>query len=237
MRLSWLVCCLSVVAMALSQEDAALDPVFQLHFAARWGHSAQVATILDLGAAAFDARDAQGLTPMMRAAEGGHTDLVRRFVDLGAQLEARSNDQSTALMLAAHRNHVGVVALLLYAGADRSLVNRAGWNALALAASAGHADVATQLLNLSPPIDFGIASLPLPGGFTPLLLAAHKGHASFVAAVLKFVPSDRVPNRALLLNVAVAQGRAAVARAVLDATPARDRAALLHAVDRSESVV
>ena len=59
-------------------------------------------------------------TPLMRAAEAGRVDEVRRLLRKGADVNAKIEDLGglTALMLAAHRGHLEVVKILLRAGAD-----------------------------------------------------------------------------------------------------------------------
>jgi len=47
-----------------------------------------------------DAADRRGLTPLMWAAAGGHTEIVRQLLDGGAVVDRRAADGTTALMIA-----------------------------------------------------------------------------------------------------------------------------------------
>ena len=52
------------------------------------------------------------------ACGGGHLELARGLLDLGAVVDARDNDGWDALMYALHHGHPAVVTLLLDRGAD-----------------------------------------------------------------------------------------------------------------------
>jgi ankyrin repeat protein len=55
-------------------------------------------------------------TPLMRAAEKGHAEVVRWLVDQGVALDERDTDGNTAVSLASSCGHPPVVRLLLEGG-------------------------------------------------------------------------------------------------------------------------
>lgn len=71
-------------------------------------------------------KDADDATPLHYAAWKGHTEVVRALLDLGAQIDACSQDGhygGTPLHAAAHGNQKEVAALLLERGANKSIVS------------------------------------------------------------------------------------------------------------------
>jgi len=77
------------------------DGVAPLHDAAREGDR-EAAVFLIRHGATVDARSLQGTTPLMRAATGGHTPVVRCLLALGADHKAVNNEGKTAEMIAKH---------------------------------------------------------------------------------------------------------------------------------------
>jgi ankyrin repeat protein len=68
-------------------------------------------------------------TPLHYAAAGGHNRLVEVLLDRGADINARSPNQTTPLMIAAHEGFDLTVRYLIERGADVLLVNQTGLNA------------------------------------------------------------------------------------------------------------
>ena len=91
--------------------------------------------------APVDAVDRRGLTPLMWAAAGGNTEVVRQLLDSGACVDRRANDGSTALMIASANGFIEIVRALVLKGADVT-ATRGGVKARQLAVERGHADVA-----------------------------------------------------------------------------------------------
>ncbi len=90
-----------------------------------------------LGAGAdVNARDKDGMTPLMFAAvHNPNPEVASTLLAAGADVNARDKDGMTALMFACVRNQTpGVVPTLLGAGADINAQNKDGWTALMYAA-------------------------------------------------------------------------------------------------------
>lgn len=73
--------------------------------------------------------NANGMTPLMRAAGDGLVDFVQVLLDRGADVNAKRNDGFSALALAAFFGHSRVVRLLLERGADVGATTRLGTSA------------------------------------------------------------------------------------------------------------
>lgn len=70
-----------------------------LHVAARYGHTAVVSALLELGATT-DIRDSQGLQPLHFAAGNGHVQTIQALLDAGADASAEGPGGATALDMA-----------------------------------------------------------------------------------------------------------------------------------------
>ncbi|KAJ9591792.1 hypothetical protein L9F63_001609, partial [Diploptera punctata] len=120
-------------------------------------------------------------SPLMKAAEFAHFEVVKFLIDQGSEVNARNKDGYTALSLAARTGEPNVVELLLQNGAD---VNTSGgWynrTPLMLSAEYGHHKVANLL------IDHGTAiNARDEGGYTALSIAARKGRVKIVQLLLE----------------------------------------------------
>jgi len=68
-----------------------------------------------------DARDMNGWTPLMHAADRGHASLISILLDARANLDIRAADGTTALFMAVSRAHEKIAEMLIDAGADISI--------------------------------------------------------------------------------------------------------------------
>jgi len=92
-----------------------------------------------------NSRDDDGETPLMRAADDGHTAIVETLLKSGADVNAIDEDGETALMMAAEEGHAQIVKLLLDAGANANAKDEDGETALQKALDDNHAEVADML--------------------------------------------------------------------------------------------
>lgn len=92
-----------------------------------------------------DAKDANGQTPLVQAAEKGQLMVARFLLDSGADVNARDKTSNTALYVAARAGHKGMVELLLSRKAELDLGPPSG-GPLFAAASRGYKSVVEVLL-------------------------------------------------------------------------------------------
>lgn len=114
----------------------------------------------------INAVDAQGMTPLMRAAYMGPPALVKELLAAGAQVDATNHDQSQPLWLACVGDDPEIVAMIIAAGADLNHANVNGSTALMYAASAGKIKALTQMLAAGADLDVQT------DGFTALDMAS-----------------------------------------------------------------
>lgn len=122
----------------------------------------------------------QKRTPLMVAAAMGYEKCARLLIDAGASLDATYATGITALFLAARVDEVACVRLLVDRGAS---VNKATDNnkssPLYVAAFNGRAESLAALLR-APGINISAAVDLQEVGYTPLHIAAQKGHVECV---------------------------------------------------------
>jgi carboxypeptidase D len=116
-----------------------------LHWAARTGQLAVLASQLAQGAE-MDARDQEGMTPLLLAAQRGHPEMVRLLLAAGADVGARDRQGRTALHYAAMSGDREVLVELLGAGAEVDIRDLSGETALHLAARRFRAEAVDVLL-------------------------------------------------------------------------------------------
>lgn len=115
---------------------------------------------------------------LMIAAWNGNLELMRLFLERGADIHLANQFGEQALQLAAWRGHREAVELLLEHGAK---INREGrqWNALHYAVFAGHAGIARLLMEKGADVN-----ARTPNDTTALMLAAREGQADLARALL-----------------------------------------------------
>ena len=93
-----------------------------IYSAASKGNTQEVQKYLNEGAD-VNARDGNGITPLMYAVRNGDIQMVTLLIDKGADVNAKSIEGWTALMYAAAGGKVEIVKLLIDKGADVNATN------------------------------------------------------------------------------------------------------------------
>lgn len=141
-----------------------------LHHAA----SRQVAECLIAHGADIDAQDSYGHTPLHEAASDGNLDVASALVAHGADTGAHSHSGWTPLHWAVWNRHQPIVRLLLSAGVDANVRVLAengmtGWTPMCWSKPGPLKDAGKK---------------PVLSGWTPLHLAAIRGHAGIAGDLL-----------------------------------------------------
>ena len=97
-------------------------PERSIHRALTDGSIARAEALLNRGAD-IEARNSQGATPLITAAERGNIPLLTLLLKHGARIDAADRDGNTALHEASFHGHVQCVEALLAAGAHPLLQN------------------------------------------------------------------------------------------------------------------
>ncbi len=117
------------------------------------------------------AADADGLTPLMRAAGRGDSGAVTALLAGGADVNAaHASLRLTPLMFAAYGGHDATVRLLLEKGATANLKDASGASAADWASQGGHADTSAVLTSagaqLNPFLNVGVLPFSLMDAVT-----------------------------------------------------------------------
>jgi ankyrin repeat protein len=124
--------------------------------------------------------DANGQTPLHRAASEGHPAAGRFLLARGARVDVRDAQGQTPLHLAAGEGHVELIELLAEAGAPLDARDRAGRTPLHAACRAGQAS------SVEPLLDAGAAPLARDeAGMTALHHAAWSGHLRLTVRLIR----------------------------------------------------
>lgn len=150
--------------------------------AANGGQLEMAKWLLENGSS-LDECDNDGYTSLILAACGGNIELVQFLIDQGSSLEDRNNNGDSALLLAAYCSHRDLVDWLLQNGSSLQEKNKTGMGVLISAANGGNVETVELLLEriaeFGQDCGDGLESTD-EGGYTPLLLAAQRGHLEVV---------------------------------------------------------
>jgi ankyrin repeat protein len=140
---------------------------------------AEVRKILGQGVD-VNAKDKDGKTALMIAADLGPIDTVRALLEKGADANASDNEGWTPLFWAAFSGHSDAALTLLEKGADVNAKGKGGWTALMSAADLGHINIVRALLEKGAEVN-----AKYKDGRTALMNAADMGHLDVVRALLE----------------------------------------------------
>jgi cytohesin len=156
-----------------------MDTTRTLHKAAQDGDLATALRLLQDDPYLVGSREDYKLTPLHRAAMGGHADIAAALLGRSAAVDARDYGGGTALHAAAAHGRSEAAAVLLGGGADPNAADEDGHTPLHFAARAGHVAAATVLLAKG-------ADPNVRGKFTgtPLHEAAEHGHVGMTELLL-----------------------------------------------------
>ncbi|KAL9601099.1 MAG: hypothetical protein Q9179_002987 [Wetmoreana sp. 5 TL-2023] len=163
--------------------------------------------------ASLTAFDDCGNTPIHKAAQTGHVDAVRLFLNQGVASNLRSKEGDTPLHWATSRGSLEMIDLLLDHGADITTRNDAGETALHTCLHyESHDDVIQFLVRQGVPLDKTDAQ-----GRTALHQAARRGYASIVKTLVEHGADVDVENELgwIPLQDAAASGQETVVEQLL----------------------
>jgi ankyrin repeat protein len=151
---------------------------------------------------------------IVRAADKGNLEEVRRLVQQDRGLLDANDDSWTPLTAAASRGDVDIIRYLVEEGAELDLRDPDGWTALDLACMYGRSEVVPLLLAHG-------ANAVAPGdeAQTPLMRASHEGHTDVVTLLLAHgcgdIDHQDDENSGAALHFACSIGHTGVVRALL----------------------
>ncbi len=183
-----------------------------LSFAVMSGNARLVEFLLGRGAKLTEDR-ADGITPLMSAADSGHVEVVRMLLARGkANVNAKDFDGATAIHFAARRGKTTAARLLIEAGADVNATDGHGRTALMYAAMNGYPACTALLLAHRASLNARDRA-----GNTALLLAArYAGEPQVIGALLRggADPSLKDAKGRSAFDVALAHENRAAAAAI-----------------------
>ncbi|CAM9171215.1 unnamed protein product [Ectocarpus sp. 8 AP-2014] len=153
-----------------------------------------------------------GRTPLHKAADEGHSDVMTALIEAGVNADWRRTDGATPLYTAVSGGHAEAVRVLIRAGADPSLAkfesNGVLFVPLDAAAQHGHTEVVRDLLQHSGIVGCGGASV----GVDALRLAAQFQQVNIMTMLIE----AGVANTTKALIIAAGYGRARAMKLILE---------------------
>ena len=118
--------------------------------------------------------------PLHLAAMNGNIAEIKRLIDDGADVNAKTEYGQTPLHFAAVNGHTETALALIKAGADINAKQKDGWTPLHFAARQGHTETALALIKAGADIN-----AKQKDGWTPLHVAANEGQTEIALALIK----------------------------------------------------
>ena len=155
-----------------------------------------------------------GRTALMLAAKLSSSEVTKKLLSAGAEINDRNLNGGTALMYSAIRGDPETLMLLLEHGAEVNAAAKFGWTALMVAAAKGHAEITYLLLDHGAEVNIRDIYR-----WTPLMRASFSGHEQAVAALLSDVRIDvnaQDDNGATAMHHAATNGYAGIVKLLLE---------------------
>lgn len=153
----------------------------ELHNATIARDNTRIEYLLKRGAK-VNARDTEGMTPLMVAVKSGDLSIVNGLLAYKANPNLQDGDGWTAAMHAVRLNDANIIRLLAKFKTKFDLVNHDGLTALALAAHENKANVLVAMLDAGAKADKVMGQAK----YTALMLAAKQGHQQIVQTLLQY---------------------------------------------------
>eukprot|EP00434_Breviolum_minutum_P006698 symbB.v1.2.005913.t1/scaffold347.1/size224350/8 len=188
-----------------------------------------------------DPSNCWGETPVYKAAEKNHHEILTRLLEVKAHKEKPTYDGTTPLAIAAEKGNAQSVTALLRVGANKSKANDEGATPVFAAAKNGHKACVHLLLQAGA--DRYKAT---KRGQMPLFAAAQAGHLEVVKLLVELRRGDKEAryNNATALYVAALKGYVPIVTALLEssadingATPVNETPLFVAALRNQEEVV
>jgi ankyrin repeat protein/L-ascorbate metabolism protein UlaG (beta-lactamase superfamily) len=152
----------------------------EIHDAALKGDVAQVKALLDKDPALLNSKGRNEKTPLHWAVQGGHLELAKYLIAMGATVDELNIQKETPLVYAAEGGHLKVAEVLLAKGADVNIKTTLDASPIHYALWSGRTDVVKLLLKKGA--DFRVSR---GEGVTLLHEAAGRESEEIVALLLK----------------------------------------------------
>jgi ankyrin repeat protein len=186
-----------------------------INLAAEHGDTDLLVKLIKWSGKSCDVMDVfSGYTPLQVACLNGYHDMAEKLLELGATVDKKNRNHSTALHLASKGGSLQCAQLLIQNGADVQACDLSGASPMHLACSSGHLDIVRELLSYggSPNLRDATGATPIHDaasqgnvqmvellfkqsgveievttndGFTPLLVAASRGHVKVATTLLE----------------------------------------------------
>ena len=144
------------------------------------------------GSELLEYKDEDGYTAIHRAAYNGHTEVIEKLIQFGANVTAKTNDNWQPLHCASKWDQVDVASLLLQNGADINAQTQGGQTPLHLVSSNRESHQTMELLLMHPNVD---PSIKNNLGETAYDIAArscaHAGMFEIVEDCIRFIHYTR----------------------------------------------
>lgn len=165
--------CLLIVLLSSSVHSA------DIYEAIDSGYVEQMVMLLEQNPGLLDAKNIDGMTPLILAAYRGHNEIVKTLLAMGADASIGDNENSGPIHNAAVGGHNDVIGLLLGHGVDINARDDNGMTALSFSISFRNYETANFLLDNGASTQIANSS-----GLTALHYAAMRGQLDLISRLI-----------------------------------------------------